>query len=45
MTTKINDIECINAKPIDYLKVEDILKIHRACAKEYLRENLEGQYE
>lgn len=42
MTTKINDIECINAKPIDYLKVEDILKIHRACAKEYLRENLEG---
>lgn len=42
MTTKIEDVESINAHPIDYAEVDDILQGQRVIAKEYLRRNLEG---
>lgn len=40
MTAKIEDAENINDKAIDYAKVDELLKAHRAVAKEYLRKNL-----
>ena len=42
MTMKIEDAENINEKAIDYAKVDELLKVHREVAKEYLRKNLEG---
>ena len=42
MTMKVEDAENINEKPIDYAKVDELLKVHREVAKEYLRKNLEG---
>ena len=42
MTTKVEDAENINEKTIDYAKVDELLKVHRLVAKEYLRKNLEG---
>lgn len=42
MTTRIEEVENINEKTIDYAKVDELLKAHREVAKEYLRKNLEG---
>lgn len=36
-TTKIEDAESINAQPIDYAEVNDILQNQRVIAKEYLQ--------
>lgn len=41
LTTKVEDAESINDKPIDYTKVDELLKLHRKEAKAYLRKNLE----
>lgn len=41
MTMKIAETETINAKMIDYVNVERILKEYREAAMQYLRENLE----
>ena len=40
MTTRVEDAERINQKPIDYGKVDELLKAHREIAKDYLRDNL-----
>ena len=40
MTTKIEDVENINEKEIDYAKGDELLKAHRKVAKEYLRKTL-----
>lgn len=40
MTTKVEDTEQINQQPIDYEKVDELLKAHREIAKDYLRDNL-----
>ena len=40
MTTRVEDAEHINQKPIDYGKVDELLKAHREIAKDYLRDNL-----
>lgn len=40
MTTKVEDTERINQQPIDYKKVDELLKAHREIAKDYLRDNL-----
>lgn len=42
MTTEVEDTERINEQPIDYKKVDDILKKQRKMAKEYLQRNIEG---
>lgn len=42
MTTKIEEVENINQQPIDYRKVDDILKKQRKVAKDYLQKNIEG---
>lgn len=42
MTTKVEDAECINQKPIDYGKVDNILQKQRKIAKRYLQRNIEG---
>lgn len=42
MTTKIGDAETINAQPINYAEVNDILQKQRVIAKEYLQKNIEG---
>lgn len=40
MTTRIEDAQCINAQPVDYARVGEVLKVQRAEAKAYLRKNL-----
>lgn len=40
MTTKIEDVETINKKNIDYFKVNELLKKYRENAKNYLQSNL-----
>ena len=40
MTTKVEETERINQQPIDYEKVNELLKAHREIAKDYLRDNL-----
>ena len=40
MTTKVEDAKRINQEPVDYEKVDELLKAHREIAKNYLRENL-----
>lgn len=40
MTTKIEDAESINGKQIDYIKIDELLKVQREVAKKYLRVNL-----
>ena len=42
MTTKIEDVESVNEKTVDYEIVDESLKAQREVAKEYLRKNLEG---
>lgn len=42
MTTNIEDVENINDKTIDYVRIDELLKKHRKVAKEYLQKNLEG---
>lgn len=40
MITKVEETERINQQPIDYEKVNELLKAHREIAKDYLRDNL-----
>ena len=40
MTTEVKDAERINQQPIGYEKVDELLKVHREIAKDYLRDNL-----
>ncbi len=40
MTTKVEDAKRINQEPVNYEKVDELLKAHREIAKNYLRENL-----
>lgn len=42
MTTKIESVENINEQVINYEKIDEILKIHRKVARQYLQKNLEG---
>ena len=42
MTTKVEDTERINQRPIDYEKVDDVLQKQREVAKKYLQKNIEG---
>lgn len=42
MTTKIESVENINEQVINYEKIDELLKIHRKVAREYLQKNLEG---
>lgn len=44
MTTCIEDVKGINETAIDYLKVDNILKLQRKNAKEYFQQNLERFY-
>lgn len=41
MAVKIEDVEKINVKLIDYKKVENIIQEQRKAAKEYLKKNIE----
>ena len=40
MTTEVEDAERINQEPVDYEKIDELLKAHREIAKNYLRDNL-----
>lgn len=40
MTTEVKDAERINQQSIGYEKVDELLKVHREIAKDYLRDNL-----
>ncbi len=40
MTTKVKDTEIINDQKIDYIKVDELLKMQSEMTKEYLRRNL-----
>lgn len=42
MTTKIEAAENINEKMIEYATVDELLKVYREVAREYLRKNIEG---
>ncbi len=42
MTTKIEDAESINDKQIDYMKIDELLKVHRNQAKKYLEAQIQG---
>lgn len=42
MTMEIEEIENINAQAIDYARVDNLLKVHRKVAREYLKKILEG---
>ena len=44
MTTKVEEAERINKRPVDYEKVDDVLQKQREIAKKYLQKNVEGRH-